>query len=131
GDDGNDTMFGGEGNDILEGRNDNDFIKGDGGADYLLGGDGVDSLYGGDGNDVFIFSNDGVNDYISDWSGGAGASDQIRLDGYGAAFDTYAEVMAAASQVGSNVVIDFGGGDTITILQTTLASLASDDFLFT
>ena len=131
GDDGNDTMLGGGGNDVLEGRNGNDFMKGDGGVDYMIGGAGVDSMFGGADNDIFIFSADGANDFIGDWSGGAGASDRIQLNGYGSAFDTFAEVFGAASQVGSRVIIDFGGGDTLTLLNTQLADLHQDDFLFT
>ena len=130
GDDGNDTLIGGGGNDVLEGRNGADFMKGDGGVDYLIGGNGIDSMFGGAGDDVFIFSHDGANDYIGDWSGGAGASDRIQLKGYGAAFDTFAEVFGAATQVGSRVIIDFGGGDTLTLLNTQLSDLHQDDFLF-
>ena len=130
GEDGNDILFGNGGNDLLEGGAGNDFMKGDGGVDYLIGGNGIDSMFGGAGDDVFIFSNDGANDYIGDWSGGAGASDRIQLKGYGAAFDTFAEVFGAATQVGSRVIIDFGGGDTLTLLNTQLSDLHQDDFLF-
>ena len=130
GDDGNDTLLGGADNDVLEGRSGNDFIKGDGGNDFLIGGDGVDSLQGGAGDDTFIFNPDGDNDFIGGFVTGAGTDDVIRLQGYGAAFDEFSEVMSAASQVGANVVIDFGGGDTITLLGVTLASLDADDFMF-
>jgi len=130
GDDGQDTLFGNDGNDILEGRNGNDFIKGDSGNDFLIGGDGVDSLIGGSGNDVFIFRRDNDNDFIGDFNGGAGAGDVIRLDGYGADFDSFAEVLTASSQVGTRVVIDLGSDDTITLLNTNLVTLDADDFLF-
>ena len=59
-----------------------------------------------------------------------GASDRIQLKGYGTAFDTFAEVFGAASQVGSRVIIDFGGGDTLTLLNSQLADLHQDDFIF-
>jgi hypothetical protein len=48
----------------------------------------------------------------------------------GTAFDSFAEVIAAGTQVGSSVVFDFGGGDTLTLLDTALGSLHQSDFLF-
>jgi len=130
GDDGDDTLFGHGGNDLLEGRNGNDFMKGDAGNDFLIGGAGVDSMVGGAGDDTFIFRGDGANDFIADFVAGAATEDKIRLEGYGTAFDTFAEVFGAASQVGTRVIIDFGGGDTITLLNTQLTDLHQDDFLF-
>ncbi|MGV6803651.1 MAG: hypothetical protein ACWA49_05540 [Ruegeria sp.] len=54
----------------------------------------------------------------------------IRLSGYGAAFDSFSDVQAAATQVGADVLIDLGGGDSITLLATTLGNLVADDFEF-
>ena len=129
GDDG-DLLFGWGEDDLLLGDAGNDFMKGDAGNDTLDGGAGVDSLQGNAGLDVYRFSPDGAIDYVGGFAGGAGASDQIELIGYGAAFDTYAEVMAAATQSGTRVIIDFGGGDQIHLLSTQLSSLNADDFLF-
>ncbi|MCB9954365.1 MAG: hypothetical protein H6848_00560 [Caulobacterales bacterium] len=129
GDDG-DLLFGWGEDDLLLGDAGNDFMKGDEGNDTLDGGAGVDSLQGNAGLDVYRFSPDGAIDYVGGFAGGAGASDQIELIGYGAAFDTYAEVMAAATQSGTRVIIDFGGGDQIHLLSTQLSSLNADDFLF-
>lgn len=52
------------------------------------------------------------------------------LVGYGAALNSFAEVIAASTQVGGAVVIDLGGGDTITLQSVTLASLTAGDFVF-
>jgi hypothetical protein len=38
--------------------------------------------------------------------------------------------MTTDSQVGSNVVLDFGGGDSLTLLGVNIASLNADDFIF-
>ena len=56
--------------------------------------------------------------------------DRVQLEGFGEAFDTEAEVLAAAMQVGRDVVIDFGGGQTLTFERLTVADLSVDDFFF-
>src|SRR5262249_19684258 len=59
-----------------------------------------------------------------------GESDQIDLTGV-SNVHTLADVQALASQVGSDTVINFGGGDTLTLTGVTLANLTAGDFLFT
>ena len=54
----------------------------------------------------------------------------IALIGFGAAFDTFAEVLAATTNVRGDAVINFGGGDTLTLIGVTKAQLVADDFLF-
>ncbi|MEM9619537.1 MAG: calcium-binding protein, partial [Pseudomonadota bacterium] len=67
---------------------------------------------------------------IADFTVGAGSEDVITLNGFGAAFDAFSDVQAAASQAGNDVVIDLGGGDTITLLNRLVGDLHQDDFLF-
>ncbi|MGE0180705.1 MAG: beta strand repeat-containing protein [Parvularculaceae bacterium] len=105
-------------------------VGADGVANTFYAGLGDDTLYGKSGNDTFVFFAGYDNDTIGDFTGGAGAGDVIRLIGLGSAFDTFAEVMNAATQVGANTVINFGGGDSITLLNVTKASLVADDFTF-
>jgi hypothetical protein len=50
--------------------------------------------------------------------------------GYGTALDTFAEVLAAASQVGTDVVFNFGNGGLITLQNVRLTDLAQNDFRF-
>ena len=45
-------------------------------------------------------------------------------------FDTFAEVMAVASQVGANTFIDLGVGNTITLNNVNMDDLTPDDFVF-
>jgi Ca2+-binding RTX toxin-like protein len=139
GDDGDDFLDGNGGNDTLEGGADNDTLIGNFGFDSLDGGTGDDRLQGstgndtvtgGTGDDTFVFSLGDDNDRYVDFTAGAGTDDVIELSGFGAAFDEFSEVFSAASQQGAHVVIDFGAGDTITLLNTTLASLHEDDFVF-
>ncbi len=136
---GDDRLFGGGGNDTLLGNDDNDSLTGGGGADRLKGDAGDDTLNGrfgddlvtgGTGDDLFEFRQGHGNDTYDDFTVGMGTEDVIELIAFGAAFDTFAEVLAAASQSGSDVVIDCGGGDSITIEDTTVAALHEDDFIF-
>lgn len=130
GNDGDDQMNGDAGNDQLFGAIGNDTVDGGAGNDTLNGGDGDDVLTDASGKDRFEFNITGDNDTIIGFTPGVGAGDVIRLLGFGKAFDTFAEVLAAASDVGGDTVIDFGNGDTITIVGVTMAQLAADDFLF-
>jgi serralysin len=130
GDGGNDTLLGGDDNDTLIGNFGFDSLDGGAGDDSLEGSTGNDTVTGGGGSDVFVFALGGGADIYTDFAAGAGTDDAIELSGFGTAFDEYAEVLAAASQQDANVVIDFGTGDVITLLNTNLADLHQDDFLF-
>ncbi|NWG91264.1 MAG: hypothetical protein HXY21_01980 [Parvularculaceae bacterium] len=134
-----DAMAGAAGNDTLQGGNDADTLSGGGNYDVLEGGDGDDVLDGGDlndvifgnaGNDRIIFRKTGDTDTIRDFAAGAGAGDVIRLVGFGAAFDTFAEVLAAATDNGQHTTIDFGGGDVLILRGVLKSQLAADDFVF-
>lgn len=154
---GNDTLIGGDGNDTLGASNRTDFLRGDAGDDLLLGSNGNDRLFGGDGadtmlggngndtlqgdggadrlrgeggNDRFTFAPGSGADVIVDFAAGAASGDKISLVGFGPAVDSFAEVMALAAQAGADVVINFSGGETITLLKVTLSSLDAGDFLF-
>ncbi|MEM9496075.1 MAG: Ig-like domain-containing protein [Pseudomonadota bacterium] len=129
---GDDTAFGGAGDDELRGGAGDDELIGNSGADTLQGGLGDDTLLGGGGIDTFIFSRGDGNDQFSDFVTTGSASELIQLSGFGADFDTFDEVLAAASADGfGNTVIDFGQGDTITLLTASIDGLSADDFLFT
>lgn len=56
--------------------------------------------------------------------------DVIRLTGLGPAFDSFAEIVAAATQNGANTVIAFGAGQSLTLQNIALADLDADDFVF-
>ena len=66
-------------------------------------------MSGGAGADIFIYRLAEGADTIGDFGDGAANGDCIRLEGFGPAFDSFEEVLAAAAQVGSDVVLDFGG----------------------
>lgn len=136
---GADIMNGDGGNDTLSGGDQNDTLLGGGGYDALLGGNDNDVLNGGDLNDILIggagfdtfqFAVGGDTDTIRDFAGGAGITDVIQLIGFGAAFDSFAEVMAAATDNGAHTTINFGGGNVLIVENTVKADFAIDDFLF-
>ncbi len=127
---GADTLLGNDGNDSLTGGGGVDRLKGDAGDDTLNGRFGDDLVTGGAGDDLFEFRQGHGNDTYDDFVAGAGTDDAIELIAFGTAFDTFAEVIAAASDNGNHTTIDFGGGDSILLLNVVVADLHEDDFLF-
>ena len=130
GDAGDDLLLGGKATDTLNGGADNDTLRGATGGDTLNGGTGNDELQGGTGNDLFIFATGDGMDTITDLSVGAGSQDVVELNSI-AGFTSFANVQAAASQVGLDTVIDLGGGNQITLLGINVGDLHQDDFVFT
>ncbi len=129
GDGAGNTLIGNQGDDSLLGLGGADSLVGGGGADTLEGGTGNDTLNGGGGDDTFIYDLGDGADTINGFVAGALSDDVLNL-GISPAFDTFLEVQAVASQVGLDTVIDFSGGDTITLVGVTAANLHADDFIF-
>lgn len=125
-----DRLVAGAGGSRLEGRGGNDNIAGLNGADTLVGGAGNDTLAGGGGADSFKFAPGFGVDRITDFDEGASISDVIRLLGLGEAFDSFEEVIAIASEVGGDVLFDFGGANTITVVSATIVGFDPNDFAF-
>ncbi len=115
--------------DVLIGDANGNWINGRGGNDYIMGGAGADTLIGGSGVDNFIFYAGFGKDVIQDFTAGLGATDILRLS-LGANFDSFAEIMAVATQVGSNTVITIDAADTITLSNLQWSTLVADDFIF-
>jgi serralysin len=121
---GRDRLIGGGGADVIDGGEGHDRLKGGGGADTLDGGAGDDRLVGKRGADTFVFSSG--DDTVKDFRN----SDRINLsDAQG--IDNFADLTANhAVQDGDAVIITDDDGDTLTLQDISLASLAADDFLF-
>lgn len=119
GDNGADKLYGYAQNDTLYGGKGNDSLWGGKGKDTLKGQDGNDKLTGNGGADRFVFSKGGDNDRIKDFTNNV---DVIKIIGLG----TKSQVMAKASEIGSDVVFDFGSGDTLTVLNTTITQITDD-----
>lgn len=106
-------MTGGSGNDTLGGGDGRDTLAGQGGDDRLTGGVGVDR---------FIFGPGMGHDVITDF---ADDVDEIVLNGLAGVL-TAAEAMTHATQVGADVVFDFGADGGFTVRALQLATLSDD-----
>ncbi len=91
---------------------------------------GNDTMTGGLGNDTFVFRINEGSDTVTDFSAGAASGDVIQMAGWGAAFDTFAEMIAVGVQSGGDVVFSFGNGQTLTLQNVTLGNLNAGDFIF-
>ncbi len=115
--------------DWLRGFGGDDMLYGGAGEDILDGGTGKDTLIGGLGNDTFVAAPGDGADTIVDMSAGAGPGDRIDLTAF-IGIHALGDVMALASQVGGNTVIDFGSGDVLTLDGVVDTTLSADDFIF-
>ena len=111
--------------DLLEGNAGNDSLNGGFGNDTLVGGVGNDRIRGGIGTDTFVFRKGFDHDVILDFQVNI---DTIRLLDFGVANFAQARTYTTAS--GSDVVFDFGDGDTLKIHNTTINALGNDLLFF-
>lgn len=124
GDAGKDTIRGEAGNDRLNGGKGNDRMWGDGGNDTLDGGIGNDVMYGGFGSDTFVFSPG--DDRIGDFQ----PKDVIDLQAV-ASITGFNDLRNNHTEdVGGDLVIDDGAGNTLTLVGFSEASLKANDFIF-
>ncbi|CAN1532088.1 Cadherin_repeat domain containing protein [Rhabdaerophilaceae bacterium] len=130
GHDGADTLFGGTGDDQLWGDAGDDDLLGGAGSDTLDGGTGQDEMDGGADADRFVFFAGHGQDQIIGLEAGGSISDVVALNGF-ATLSTFAEVQGNMSVVGGNVVLNTGGGSTITFVGIGAPSaFDANDFLF-
>ncbi|MEL6883602.1 MAG: calcium-binding protein [Pseudomonadota bacterium] len=158
GEEGNDELNGGKGRDRLEGGDGNDLLQGLGGLDNLRGGKGDDTMEGGDNRDIliggrgrdiidgggdddnlsgssdadtFLFADGHGNDIITDF---AATNDNEKIDlSAVSAIASIGDITGpggAGSQVGADVLIDTGGGNSILLQGVQLADLGDADFIF-
>ncbi|MCC7275014.1 MAG: M10 family metallopeptidase C-terminal domain-containing protein [Alphaproteobacteria bacterium] len=117
------------GDDLLAGVGGDDALAGGMGLDTLQGGGGDDLLAGGDDADRFEFSGDFGADAIADFDPGKG--DRLRISGFGAGLDDFAELKAYVTDDGTDTTIDLSalGGGTI-LLASFVGLQALDVELF-
>jgi len=129
---GDDRLYGGSGDDRLDGGSGDDRLNGGLGFDWLFGGTGNDTLIGSFNADTFVFADFGGGfgqDVIEDFDARSRA-EKIDLSRVSTIAD-YADLVADhMCQQGRDVVIDAGGGNTITLLDVDIARLDPSDFLF-
>lgn len=125
---GNDSLFGRNGEDVINGGEGDDLISAGAHDDVLNGGLGNDRLYTGTGADRVMIDTDAVgNDTVYDFMIGL---DLILIDDESGNFDSFAELMAAGVDNGTDVTFDFGDGNSLTIKGYNLADLSETDFDF-
>ncbi|HET7716738.1 MAG TPA: cadherin domain-containing protein, partial [Bauldia sp.] len=108
--------------DVLIGNGLGNVLDGVGDNDRLDGRGGTDTLIGGSGKDAFIFKTGYGRDTVADFGNG----DIIDLSVAGP--KTFKALKALMSEVDGDVVIAFGGGDTLVIADRTIGSLGKGDF---
>ncbi len=111
-----DVILGDANANTLDGRDGNDRIDGRGGADTLTGGNG---------SDTFVYADGGGADTITDFDRSQG--DTIDLTGLSGIF-TFADVQSKSTLSAGNTIINFGSGNTLTLMGVT--SLQQSDFIF-
>ncbi|WP_416899430.1 MAG: hypothetical protein ACMVY4_06875 [Minwuia sp.] len=120
------TIFAGGGNDQIN------FPFGGlgfGPALAISGGTGDDSMAGGfSTNDRFIFETGDGNDQVNGFQGGAGAGDV--LDFSNDASITGLGDLTVGDDGSGNALIEYGAGDSITLLGVDFNNLDGDDFQF-
>ena len=121
------SVFGSNFNDIISGDANSNVLYGSGGNDRLDGRSGDDLLFGGTGSGTFAYQTGGGADTIGDFNAGQG--DLIDLTGVVGVHDL-ANVQAISTQIGADTVIDFGGGNKLTLSNVALADLVAGDFVF-
>jgi Ca2+-binding RTX toxin-like protein len=129
GEDGNDRFFGEIGDDLIDGASGNDTLGGGAGFDTLIGGTGNDVLAGNFNADQFVFADGHGNDTITDFDA-VNTFEKIDLSAVSAIVNLFDLLSNHATQVGGNVVIDTGGGNSITLNGVSLGDLDNSDFVF-
>jgi Ca2+-binding RTX toxin-like protein len=130
GDGGANQLLGNGGNDVLRGAGGDDHLLGGAGADRIDGGTGNDLLSGGLGADVFVFKTGYGVDTVQDFDP---SLDLIELSTslLGGTAATGSAVLADyASLIWPDVVLDFGGGDSIIIEDISDLSILANSFAF-
>ena len=103
-------------------------VLGTTGDNRLTSTSGNDLFRGNGGHDTFEFAANFGKDVITDFGAGRRSHDVVEFSR--TVFDDFADVLAHASQHGQDVVIDAGGGNSLTLKNTSLSSLDRTDFHF-
>lgn len=120
---GKDTMIGSKLGDLLAGETAADKILGGKGRDLIYGEEGNDRLTGGPGSDTFFFQPGSGKDVITDFDAVGGELNELKQDYLNLPFDTeYTE-----TPKGKNLFLDFGDGDTLTLLGVKAKDFGDED----
>jgi serralysin len=115
---GHSSLFGGAGNDSLR-------VEA-GISNTLDGGAGNDTLFGGSGADRFDFSKAVGADHVYNFDG----PDIIRVTGYGAALDGFADLHLSVSGGDTHIDLSASVAGAGEIILHEVTEVAADDFVF-
>jgi Ca2+-binding RTX toxin-like protein len=96
--------------------------------DILVGSGGNDKFTGGKGDDEFVFESTIGKSSIADFDDKGG--DDLVVFAYIQGIVDFSDVKGAMKQKGSDVIVDFGDGNTLTFLDIQKKELKADDFEF-
>ena len=125
------NAVGGRGSDQIYGNELANVLRGGRGIDILVGDTGNDRLSGNAGSDGFVFVDGYGRDRVTDFSV---VEDLISLssDLWGGGAMTAAQVVAAFASISAgNLVLNFGGGDVLTLLHVASLNGVADTILIT
>ncbi len=126
---GDDKLDGGKGKDTLDGQGGKDKLFGGIGNDKLDGGKGKDKLSGESGKDKFVFAKNYDKDVVLDFENN---KDTIQIDDnlWSGNKSVNKVLNQFGTQMGNDFVLDFGGGDVLTIKNITKGQLMNDVDIF-
>ncbi|SEP09565.1 type I secretion C-terminal target domain (VC_A0849 subclass), partial [Salinihabitans flavidus] len=122
----------------IVGNSGDNLLNGAWGDDTLIGGEGDDTfrddygddlMIGGAGSDTFVFRGNFGQDTISDFDG-SGDGDVIDLRALSDIVNFSDLISDHANQIGHDLVIEDGSGNTVTLTGINASNLSADDFLF-
>ena len=111
---------------VITGNAIGNVLLGGAGNDTLDGGAGQDILWGQAGTDTFLIRKGTGMDIIADFTPG---TDRLDVRDYG--FKTTAELTSRMTQVGTDISVDLGGGDSLILMGVKLTILGAADLLVT
>lgn len=122
---GKDRFTGSQNDDFAWAGKGDDDIDARGGGDSINGELGDDTMTGGAGSDYFFFMQDdkGGTDVITDFDARGGGENQDYIAGG-------IDEVLSIKQVGDDLVLDYGGGNTLTLLDVDKSDFNGDDFAF-
>ncbi|QOZ75352.1 hypothetical protein XH83_07805 [Bradyrhizobium sp. CCBAU 53351] len=104
-------------------------LTGGAGSDVLIGGSG-DKLTGGAGSDVFVFNKGFGTEVITDFAPSTATTQGDHIVFSRAMVADFAQLLADARQVGSDVIITVDKADSVTLSHVALSNLHASDFSF-
>lgn len=127
----NNDAFGDDGENLLIGNAGNNRFSANGGEDRLRGGKGNDIYSLGDASDTLFFKTGDGRDVVLDFVTLGGADpDIIDLSGVKSVKNFNDLIENHTTQVGDDVLLDFGGGDQILLKERETDQLGNTHFAF-